>query len=1096
MSKKENWTEAVNPQEELRTFLGLHGLDQYFDTMAAEDISVAMLRELEEADFKELGLTMGHRKTLRKALEEGETVDKDRTDQRRQVTVLFCDMVGSTDLASRYDAEDMADIFDRYHRHVNQVIEAHGGRPLYTQGDGIIACFGYPKAAEDDAERATRAALAISREIPAMQFSDALVLHTRVGIATGRVFVRGQVRDSSGLVGDTLHLASRLQDEAPTDGVVVGSNTKRLIARVADLTALGERRLKGFDTPVEVWSVNALRDVGDRQEDTQGLLGRNEEFARIQELWTKAQGGDGQVLVVSGEPGIGKSHLLAAARDLAAETDAATMRIYCGANYTNSTLFPLRTQFMRMFGLGDTAEAAEVAEKVVAGIGSDDPTSVRLMADLMSLNPGPDFPPLDMTAIQHRVATFALVQEHMASWGADGPLLVLMEDAHWADPTTLELLAAIVAGTIPGRSIFLIVSMRPLIELSWPDADHVSHMTLDRLSEAESRAVVDRVMGGRAIPPEILLTIIEAADGVPLFIEELSRSVMEQSEQASGSFVGVSVPITLEDSLMARLDRLSSGKDVVQTAAVFGRRFPTPAVRQLLDMEPVNFNIAVAEPVEARILQSIDTGADMDVMHFRHALVQQAAYEGIARKQRQSLHARIATLLLEHQPTVAETEPETLARHYAGAGNPGQAITYLMAAGKLAASRAAQVEATNHFLAALDLLDQLPDGRQKDEAEVALRALLGGALMATRGFAAPEVYDAFARARELCHSLGDSPIYCAALYGLWTVAASRSNRAEAFELAEEMMSGFGAGPVPSWTIAAHFAKATTCFFAGDLDQAEVLFDTAISSYTEDQHGLLVEQFGDNLVEFSMCYRSWIHIIRGEFGASEALLQRANEMADVLNNKNAQARAAAFQMGRYLDLGQVAEVADRAPKLIELSTVQGYPYWTCAGQIGLGWAMALAGNADGIAPIAGSIGFFDMIGQKTPQTYWRSFQIAGHAALGQRDEALAAADTALAMSDAGLDSMFEPLLLWCKGNALRTEPSDVTAAETALRRALSSAQEIGAHFHAFLAALSLAELLQADGRGADEGGALAKAIAAIEDIDIPAMDRARAVLAAL
>lgn len=895
------------------------------------------------------------------------------------------------------------------------------------------------------------------------------------------------------------HLASRLQDQAPTDGVVAGANTKRLIEKSIDLEFLDTRRLKGFDDPADIWTVLRVRDVEDRGDEKgvylEGLLGREAEYDQIKNLWEKAKTGDGQVLVVGGEPGIGKSYLLGAARELAHADGANMLRLFCGQDYENSSLFPLRKQMMRMLGLTDGAEPSDVVLSISKNLGNTDPTTVRLMADLMALNPGVAFPPLDMTATQQKTATFDMVQAHIAGQASDDPLMVLMEDAHWADPTTLELLASIVTQTVPGQPILFVITHRPQVALEWGDLDYVHHTYLDRLSAAESRAVINRVMVGKSPPPEIVLTIQEAADGVPLFLEELSRSVMEQSEQASGSFVGVSVPITLEDSLMARLDRLSSGKDVVQTAAVFGRRFPSPAVQKLLEMEPVIFDTAVSEPMEARILQA-DTGSSENTMFFRHALVQQAAYEGLARKQRQSLHEKIAALLLEHQPTIVETEPETLARHYAGAGNAVQAITYLIAAGKLATSRAAQVEATNHYLAALDLLDQLPVGRPREETEVALRALLGGALMATRGFAAPEVYDAFARSRELCQVLGDSPIYCSALYGLWTVEASRSNREAAFALADEMMASFAEIPVPSWAIAAHFAKGATCFFAGDLDQAETLFDKAIALYTADQHDMLVEQFADNLAEFSMCYRQWIHLLRGEFDASLAFLQRAEDMANALNNKNAQTRSIAFRMGRDLDLGEVAEVARQAPKLIDISTVQGYPYWTCAGQIGIGWAMASGGDENGLAPIQGSLGFFDMIGQKNPQAYWRTFLIASQSALGQRNAALETAEAALDMARNGLDSVFEALILVRRGEALLTDPADAPAAEADFREALAASQATGAHFYGFQAALALAELLQSQGRGDEEGGVLASLVDQFDGAEFAAMTRARDLVAKL
>jgi tetratricopeptide (TPR) repeat protein len=536
---------------------------------------------------------------------------------------------------------------------------------------------------------------------------------------------------------------------------------------------------------------------------------------------------------------------------------------------------------------------------------------------------------------------------------------------------------------------------------------------------------------------------------------------------------------------MARLDRLSEGKTVVQTAAVFGRRFGTEPLRQTLELEKAPFGKAIAEPVEARILVA-EGEAQAGTMLFRHALVQQAAYEGLARRQRQQLHARIASLLLEHEPGLADTEPETLARHFAGAGKYAEAVTYLISAGKKATERAA-----------LSHLENLPEGRARDTQEVLLRALLGGALMATRGFAAPEVYDAFARARELCIELGDSPMFCSCLYGLFTVAASRSNKDEAMALAAEMLATFGEVPVPSWQIAAHFANGVARFFAGEFDAAEVHFGKAIEIYTPDQHALLVEQFGDDLTEFSMCYQHWLHLLRGEIDASAKVHAQAEAMANALKNKNAQARSIAFLMGRMLELEVVDKVAELAPQVIEISTTQGYPYWACAGQIGLGWTMARAGHEDGLLPITGSLDFFDMIGQRNPQTFWRSSLIAAHTALGQRDAAIAAADTALEMSRSGLDCAFEALIVLRRGQAEMLAPADTKAAEASFSQAIELASAQGAYLYGLLAATERAALLIDQGREGDEGGTLAQITARIESSEgFPALTRAQDLLGQL
>ena len=1098
-------SESNKASAELCAFLEAHGLGQYSEPMVAENIDLETLRDLDDADLRELGLSLGHRKTLIRALQNVAPASADPVqageDHRRQVTVLFCDLVGSTEMASQYDPEDMSDILERYHGFVSDVVEGLGGLNLGTQGDGVVACFGYPTASENDAERAVKAATRISEGVPKLVFGDRLTLHTRIGVATGRVFIRGKVTDSGALVGDILNLASRLQDEAPVDRVVVGLNTKRLIEKVADLDFLGDYILKGFDQTVPIWRVDAMHDRDILQERQEGhlhegpaaVLGRDSEVRHIAELWQAAKSGRGSVLVLSGEPGIGKSSLVEAARDMARENGATIIRYFCTLGYENSALYPVRSQIARRIGMSDAPSQQDVVASLKSLPGCEEPEAMRLMADLLAVDPGDEVPALDVTATEQKTATYALLQEQLVSQAADGPLLVLFEDAHWADPSTLELLSAVVAQSIAPQPIMLIITQRPHVQLGLDAFKHVSRLDLTRLDEAQSREIVLRMMGDDICPPDILHTIIEAADGNPLFLEELSRSVAEQRAASNSSYHEIRVPITLEDSLRGRLDRLASGKGFVQTAAVFGRRFQTQSLCAVLDLEEASCQSAMVAPLDARILLPVTGAADQELM-FRHALVQQAAYEGIARKQRQQLHAKIAELLLATRPGIAETEPETLARHFAGAGDYQQAITFLIAAGKIATAKAAQIEATNHYFAAIEYLAKLPEGRARDELEVLLRALLGAALMATRGFAAPEVYDAFARARELCHSLGDSPMYCACLYGLFTVSASRSNKEEALALAGEMLDTFGEMPVPSWVIATHFANGVARFFEGDLDRAEHHFDHAIDLYTPDQHALLVEQFGDNLAEFSMCYRHWLHLLRGELDQSTAILARAEDMANDLHNKNAQIRSIAFRMGRLMEIAAFENLTEIAPRVIELSTKQGYPYWACAGQIGLGWSMAVAGQAEGLEPILGSLGFFDMIGQSNPQTYWRSYLISAYVSLGQREAALDAARAALEMSRAGLDQAFEPVILLRQGEAHLLEPADPAAAEACFRQAREVAQGSGAHLYSFLNALALAELLMSQGRADEEDGALATDLQRIStDEDFAALTRARAIL---
>ena len=1087
---------------DLLAWLEGHGLARYHEVMVQEDINLDTIIDLDDADFQELGVSIGHRKALRRAIDqlksEGRAEEPAEEAQRRQLTVLFCDLAESTKMARRYDAEDLAAILKRYHDRCYEIIASWGGRPLGTQGDGVIACFGLPKAQENDAERCVRAALEMSDAIRKLEFEDGLKLHSRIGVATGRMFVRGAVEEPGNVVGETLNLAARLQDCAAHDTVVLSSTTKRLVEKSTRLEHMGEHSLKGFADPVQVWTVGGMLGISDKLENQSAaghrLVGRDREIAELRRLWEETKAGNGQVAVISGDAGIGKSFVLDAVRKFVDQEDHVHVRYFSAPFYENSALYPVIAQLTHAAGFRDGDDAATRLAKLGQLFDGHGPKDLALLADLLSIDAGGALPTLDMTAAQKKQETFAVLQSQLLRFAEDKPVVILAEDAHWADPTSLEFLTASVSQNVPNHRIMLIVTHRPPFDLGWSDQPHMTKFPLGRLSRDHSREIIMRVLGNDSYPLEIVHDIIENADGVPLFVEELARSVADQIK--GDRHAKVQLPSSLEDSLRGRLDRLSHGKSVVQTASVFGRRFYVSLLEPILQMDAERMATAIREPIDADIIVAADDKSS-ETMLFRHALVQQAAYQGLLRAQRKDLHARIAALLLEHRPGMAETEPETLARHLAGSGQYAEAIKFLIAAGMRATSRAGQIEASNHYHAALEHLAELPPSKERDAQEVLLQALLGGALMATRGFAAPDVYNAFARARELCLSQRDNPMYCAVLYGLFTVNAARSNKEEAVPLAQEALDTFGDSPVPTWALAANFTYGVSRFYLGDMDEAQRHFEKTVALYTEDQHGTLVEQFGDDLAEFSMSYLQWLHLQKGDIDVSVSYLERAEAIANKHNNKNGQVRSIAFWMGRMQELGDLEAVAARAPKVIDISMKQGYPYWASAGTIGLGWTMACTGQPDGIEMIRGSLGFFDMIGQKTPQPYWRSYLVAGLIRCGRRDEALQEADIAIALTTDGLDRFYRPGVLRLKGEALLLDPADPAEAERLFREARAVADGNSMFMHSFRAVLSLARLPQAQGRGGEIREDLAQAISWITATeDFADLAEAKALLAEL
>jgi class 3 adenylate cyclase/tetratricopeptide (TPR) repeat protein len=1097
--------EQDQENSDLSHWLERHGLARYSEAMLRQDIDLPTLEHLTDDDLRELGFSVGHRKAFHQAMNSAvsgpvKSGDATAAAARRQITILFCDLVNSTGLSASIDAEDMAVVLERYLGACIRIIESWGGLALGSAGDGIIACFGYPRAHENDAERCVSAGLEISRTLPGLRFDGGLSLKSRIGIATGRVVVRGQVKDTSSLVGDTMNLAARLQDEAPVNAVVVSGSTKKLIEQIADLAPLGSRQLRGFSEAAEIWQVNALRDAIDRAEsdkhiEERALRGRDAELEKLQSLWGLARSGQGQVAVVTGEAGIGKTRLLDAFRQrIAADGACNTIRYHCAPFFENSALFPIRSSLQRASGLDDNEDIETVIAKLTSFFPHQTERAVPLIADLLSVDTGDSYPPLDMTPQQRKSETFAVLLAQLIELSTHSPVLVIVEDMHWADPSTREFFALCVEQAIASNPVMLLVMQRPQSDVIWSQQAHVTHLHLGKLGENETRQIISLIASPRVLPENIVRRICENADGVPLYAEELTRSVLAQSER--GGFASVKVPVTLRDSLAERLDRLTTSKPLIDVASIIGRRFAKTVLKEILQIDDRSFSDAIGEPIDAKIIED-ENAPVTDVLRFRHALMQQAAYEGVLRAKRRELHGKIAELLNRDYPSMQETEPETLARHYAGAGQADLAIKFLVIAGKQATSRAAQVEATNHYLMALELLETLPQSRERDHQEVLLRALLGGSLMATRGFAAPEVYSAFARARELCIELGDSPIYCLCLYGLFTVEASRSNKEAAIALAAELLDTFGASQVPSWAIAAHFSAGVSRFFQGQFLESEGCFKAALDLYTEDQHGPMVEQFHDNLGEFSICYLQWLYVIQGDVEKSGAYLAHAQKMANDLNNKNAQVRSIAFRMGHLHHLGDLDGVADLAPKIVEIASSQGYPYWACAGQIGLGWVLANQGKPEGIAHIESSLAFFDAIGQRNPQAYWRTYLIEAHIALGQRAHALAAADKSLELAKSGLESFYLADLLRLKATALLLDNPETAEAEACLREAIATAEATQAHYFRFRATYVLAQVLVTRGKRTEAAEILRLGISGIStSAPFPYLDQAQDFLASL
>ncbi len=703
------------------------GLGQYETLFRQNDIDVEVLSELTEGDLEKFGVSFGHRKRLLKAiasLGSTETTVKPAapvalqtsTDaaERRQLTVMFCDLVGSTALSGRLDPEDLRGIIGAYHRCCAELIERCGGFVAKYMGDGVLAYFGYPQAHEHDAERAVQAGLAIVEAVPKLVTIADSPLQVRVGIATGLVVVgeiigAGAAQERS-IVGETPNLAARLQALAEPGTILIGEGTQHLIGGMFELEPTGEHEMKGFARTVQAWRVLREASVESRFAAirTGGnlpLIGRTHEMGLMLERWRQARSGEGQIVTVVGEAGIGKSRIAEAVQEALAGEPHARVHLQCSPYHSDSALYPVIQHLARAARFAAADSPGDKIEKLTALFSArakSDAAAIPLLAELLSIPVAEQAAPQSLTPAQRKAATIALLNDEIVRLGEIRPVLLVLEDAHWIDATSLELMTRLADSIGPAR-VLAVVTGRPEFAPPWQARPHATLLTLGRLGRAECTQLVAGVAAAHGLSAETVATIVVKTDGVPLFIEELTKSVMEAAGEA--------VPATLKDSLMARLDRLGEAREVAQIASVIGRVFPF-ALLDAVAPKGNELEGALAKLAAAGIVFPEGRGAERSYS-FKHALVRDAAYESLLVSRRRDWHERIARAIEAYFPDLTANEPELLAHHYGEAGLADPACDYRMRAGDRAVNRSAYKEAIAHFSAGLNAAETLPDSVER-----------------------------------------------------------------------------------------------------------------------------------------------------------------------------------------------------------------------------------------------------------------------------------------------------------------------------------------------------------------------------------------------
>jgi class 3 adenylate cyclase/predicted ATPase len=1080
------------------------GLERYAPAFRDAELTADALRELTDGDLRELGLPLGPRKVVLKAIrglaEPSEAaapgVPAPPAAERRQLTVMFADLVGSTALSGRLDPEEMREVLRAYQDAVSGAVARFEGHVAKLLGDGVLAYFGWPRAHEDAAERAVRAGLAVVEAVPRLATPAGAPLAARVGIASGLVVVgdlagEGAAREEA-VVGETPNLAARLQGVAAPGRVVVAEGSRRLLGDVFDLRGLGPLMLKGFERPVPCFEVTAERRAESRFDARRSdraapMVGREQELGLILERWRQAATGEGQAVLLVGEAGIGKSRLVRAVLDAVEGEERVALRYQCSPYHTGTPLWPVAQQLRLAAGLEPADAEAAKFDKLEAllrqGAEPEEAAgAVPLVAALLGVDAGGRHPSPDLSPQQRRTRTLAtLVGQLLGLAHRHGPVLMVVEDAHWADPTTLELVGLALDRIAGGRALILLTS-RPDGQPALGGHPRVTRLTLNRLGRGSIEAIVARLAGTGGLPQEVLGEIAARTDGVPLFVEELTRAVIE-----AGTPGAAAVPASLHASLMARLDRVPGAKEVAQIAACIGREFgytllsavapvPEPELRAALD------RLVAAELVFAR-------GEPPDAGYtFKHALVRDAAHESLLKARRRELHARIARTLEERFPETAEAEPELLARHCAEAGLARRAVEYWQRAGQRALARSAMAEAVAHLTRGLEALADLPGGAERQRRELALRLALGQASIAARGFAAPETGRAYSRARELCRELGgEVPELFPALYGRFIVHFQRGELSVAHDAATELLGLAEERADAAARVIGHRVVGSALYHLGRLAESRSHLEAGLELYEPRRdHGSALVYALDSRV---VCLFWLVHVLfaLGHPAQAQARMREALAFARELGHPYTLAYAlsvACLFRGRHPPGPEARAEAD---ELVALATEHDFPLPAAVGGVAAGWALTGEGAVEeGIARMRRGLADYTATGAQLWVPDILPLLAQAHARAGRPATGLELLDEASDRAGASGGRWLEAELHRLRGEFSSALPDrDPAAAEACFRRALTVGRGQGARMWELRAATSLARLWQRQGRDAEARDVLAPVLGWFgEGLDTP------------
>ena len=1029
--------------------------------------------------------------------------------ERRQLTVMFCDLVDSTALSTRLDPEEFRALVRAYQAACQAAVSRFDGYIAQYLGDGLLVYFGHPRAHEDDAQRAVRAGLAMIAAIRDLQSEPAIKLDRplaiRIGIHTGLV-VMGEVgsgeRFEQLALGETPNLAAHLQKLADINAVLVSAATYRIVQGFFVTRGPVEYRLKGLAEPVPVYQILQETSVRTRLDVATAagltpLVGRDQEVGLLLDRWQQVIDGRGQAVLLTGDAGIGKSRLVQAVVEHVAVESYTRLEFRCSSYYANTPLYPIIDVLGSVLGWrGDDSNPGKLAklEEFCARNSVSTSEGLPLLASLLSLSvPGYPLPP--MSPERQKQRTLETLLSLVYTLAASEPVILIVEDLHWSDPTTLELLTLLIEQASNVR-LFALLTARLHFHPPWPARSHFTTLTLDRFTGRQSLLMVKRVAGDKSLPDAVLEEIVSKTDGVPLFVEELTKMVLESGllrecedrYELIATLPPLAIPSTLQDSLAARLDRLDTVKLVAQLSATIGRAFPYALLMAVSELDEAIVQRELLRLVDAELLYQ--RGVPPDALYtFKHALIQEAAYQSLLKSTRQEYHRRIAQVMVERFSAEAQVHPEFVAKHYTEAGLLLESAEWWQRAGQSAVQRAANMEAIAHFTHGLDSAARLPASPKRDQLELGLQLARGYALIPVKGWAAPETARAFTRAGDLCRQINEAPQLFRALWGLGAFHFVRGDQRQARDFADQCLHLAQQGSAVDDLIEAHYLSGMVSCARGGFASGQSDLEESIRLYGPERRQLHTILYGQDPKASS---GGWLAMSLWALGRPEQGLLRARDALEF-----AQGSGHPFALARALAAVGFVHVYRREPQAtggllqaaIELCREQGFAYFGAVVSAFEGSNLTLLGRTqEGIKMIEDSIATLRAIGSELLFSVIFGHLAQAHLALGRFDDGLAAVAEGLAIVDRNEEHWGEPELHRLKGELLAarhhaqsdSSGADLDQAEASYRLAIATAQSLQARSYELRAATSLVRLRSSQRAIADARGALAAAYASFTE----------------